>query len=101
MKVINPAVTVHEMVIVPRYYPSLALTLQLLEEATRVTTTPTVTYRITNGKLYITFTNTFLDKQKYQIKLLEGANVVYRGKIWVTTQTPQDFSLTEGVYVYG
>jgi|TARA_R110000803_G_C11943449_1_gene316856 hypothetical protein len=100
MKVIDPSITTHEIVTIPRFYPSLALTMELYNEADNVRTTPTPTYRILDGKLYLSFTYTFLDKQRFQIKVLEGTKVVYRNKIWVTAQTPQDFKLTSGVYVY-
>jgi hypothetical protein len=101
MKVINPTVTNHTLVIIPRVYPSLALTLELYEEATQIITNLSVTYNVVDGKLNLNFTYTFVDKQKFSFKITEDSEVIYRDKIWVTTQTPQDFKLTEGVYIYG
>lgn len=98
--VINPANTSHTLNIIPRYYPDKVLVVALFNEATRVTTTPTPTYNVTNGKLNVTFTFTFVDKDRHQIKITEGTSVIYRGKLTTTTQEPQDFKQTNGLYIY-
>lgn len=100
MTVINPSTTTHTLNVVPRYYPDSALVVSLYNEATSVTTTPTNTYNITNGKLNITFTFTFVENDRHQVKITEGTNVVYRGKTITTSQEPQDYSLTNGLYIY-
>ena len=98
--VINPANTSHTLNIIPRYYPDKVLVVALFNEATRVATTPTPTYNVTNGKLNVTFTFTFVDKDRHQIKITEGTSVIYRGKLTTTTQEPQDFKQTNGLYIY-
>lgn len=103
--VINPANSSHTLNIIPRYYPDKVLVVALFNEATRVTTTPTPTYNVTNGKLNVTFTFTFVDKDRHQIKITEGTAaatdpVVYRGKLLTTTQSPQEFKQTNGLYIY-
>jgi hypothetical protein len=100
MTVINPSTTTHTLNIVPRYYSDSALVVSLYNEATSVTTTPINTYNITNGKLNITFTFTFVENDRHQVKITEGSNVVYRGKTITTSQEPQDYSLTNGLYIY-
>ena len=98
--VINPNDSTHTLNVIPRFDPSNDLVVQLYNEASKEVTTPSNTYNITNGKLNITFTFTFVDKDRHQIKVTEGNTVVYRGKLLTTTQTPQDFKLTNDLYYY-
>ncbi len=98
--VIDPSNSTHTLNVIPRYYPSTALVVSLYNEATSVTSTPTATYNVTSGKLNITFAFTFVDKDRHQIKVTESTAVVYRGKLTTTTQDPQDFKQTDGLYTY-
>ena len=98
--VINPNDSTHTLNVIPRFEPSNDLVVQLYNEASKEVTTPSNTYNITNGKLNITFTFTFVDKDRHQIKVTEGNTVVYRGKLLTTTQDPQDFKLTNDLYYY-
>ena len=100
MKVIDPTDTSHELKIVPRYFPDDTIVVTLKNEVTKTEYTPTPTYRILNGFMYVSFTYTFTNKDKYEIKITEGTSVVYRGKIHATTQTPQDYKITNGLYTY-
>tara|TARA_R110000764_G_scaffold39008_1_gene86864 strand:+ start:413 stop:715 length:303 start_codon:yes stop_codon:yes gene_type:complete len=98
--VIDPSNTIHTLNVVPRFYPSTNIVVELYNEATNVTTSPSNTYTITNGKVNITFTFTFLENDRHQLKVTEGTEVVYRGKTLTTSQEPQDFKLTNGLYTY-
>jgi len=98
--VINPNDSIHTLNVIPRFYPSNDLVVSLYNEASKVTTMPSATYNITDGKLNITFTFTFVDKDRHQVKVTEGTEVVYRGKLFTTTQDPQDFKLTNDLYFY-
>jgi hypothetical protein len=98
--VIDPSNSIHTLSVVPRFYPTTSLVVALYNEATNVTATPTATYVITNGKLDITFTFTFAENDRHQLKVTEGTQVVYRGKTLTTSQEPQDFKLTNGLYTY-
>jgi len=98
--VIDPSNTIHTLSVVPRFYPSTNIVVELYNEATNVTTSPSNTYTITNGKVNITFTFTFLENDRHQLKVTEGTEVVYRGKTLTTSQEPQDFKLTNGLYTY-
>ena len=100
MTVINPNNTTHTLNVVPRYYPSNDLVISLYNESSKVTSTPVNTYNINDGKLSITFTFTFVDKDRHQVKITDAYNVVYRGKLLTTTQDPQKFKQTEGLYFY-
>ena len=103
--VIDPTITNHTLNLTPRYYPVKGLIITLLNEATRVSTSVSMTYNITNGKLNGKFTFTFVDKDRHQVKITEGSTpatdpVLYRGKLITTTQNPQDFKQTSGLYTY-
>ena len=100
MKVITPTTGNTDITIIPRFYPTTAVVVSLFNEASQVTTTPAATYAILNGEMVVSFTQTFVDKDKHQIKITEGTNVVFRGKSVCTSQEPQDFKLTEGLYYY-
>jgi hypothetical protein len=101
MKVVDPNNATHNITLIPRFETSSALTLVLYNETTQESTTVTNTYDIRDGNLTITYDFTFTDKDKFQIKITDGTDVIYRGKIIATTQTPQDYKLTDGIYVYG
>ena len=98
--VINPNNSTHTLNVVPRFYPSNDLVISLYNEATKVVSTPDNTYNITNGKLNITFTFTFVDKDRHQVKIEDGTQIVYRGKLLTTTQDPQAYKQTDGLYFY-
>ncbi|HKK11862.1 MAG TPA: hypothetical protein VJ945_03465 [Flavobacteriaceae bacterium] len=100
MKVVLPADTTHNITLIPRFDTVNALTLSLYNEATKVSTTVSNSYLETDGNLVITFDFTFVEKDKYQIKILDGTDVLYRGKLIATTQEPQDYKLTDGRYTY-
>ena len=97
---IDPTDSTHTLNIIPRFYPDNTIVVELYNEASKETNTPTATYSITNGILDIEFTFTFVDKDRHQIKVTEGTDVVYRGKLLTTTQEPQDFKLTNDIYIY-
>mgnify|MGYP003651489766 FL=1 len=96
--VMNPSNSTHTLSIVTRFYPDNELTVYLYNEATEVTTTPVNTYSVSNGKLKIDFTFTFLEKDRFQVKIEEENEVIYRGILFATSQEPQDYSESEGVY---
>lgn len=100
MNVVSPNNTEHTIKLIPRYYPSAAITMSLFNEATQVSEDVDNTYVITDGNLFLTFEYTFTENQKFQIKLDEVEEVVYRGKIVSTTQDPQEYKLTNNVYYY-
>ena len=100
MKVVDSLNTTHTIVLIPRYYPTGALTLELTEEATQTLETIVNTYSITDGNLSIVFDYDFTDKDRFMMTIKESAEIVYRGKLMVTSQTPQDYKLTNSLYVY-
>lgn len=100
MKVVNPENTEHTLVLIPRYYPAEAITMSLFNESTQTSENVDNTYTITDGNLFLTFEYTFIENQKFQIKITDDEGVVYRSKLIATSQNPQEYKLTNNVYYY-
>ena len=101
MKVLLPIDTSQDIEFIPRVYPTGALTLDIYDETSQVTTAAVAnSYVTTDGIVTISFTFDFTSGYKYQFTIKEGADVIYRGKIQITSQTPQDFKQTDGYYRY-
>lgn len=100
MKVVDPNDTTHSITLIPRFDTDELLTLILYNEVTKTETTVTNTHQTVNGNLVITYDFTYENKDRYQIKILEGNDIVYRGKIIATDQTTQDFKLEDELYFF-
>lgn len=100
MTVLNPSETEHSIKLIPRYTPSEALTFITYNEATQESSTIANTYVLSNGFLTLSFTLSISDGDKLQFEIQEGESVVYRGKIFATSQEPQDYKLTNGLFYY-
>lgn len=101
MKVILPTNTTHTIKFIPRFETSDTLSLNLVKEGINSETTQTPTYVINNGVMSLTFDLDTVEQDRYSFKLVdESDNVVYRGKIFTTSQTTQDFKLTKDTYIY-
>ena len=108
MKIINTNSATYTIDLIPRSnFTSSTLDFELYDETTRVaeTLSSSVFYFI-DGILTWEFvpadfsTITFTENETYQLKISDNGDVLYRGKVLVTTQTPQDFKLTDGLYTY-
>lgn len=129
MKVINPTAPIHEIKIIPRFNPTSDLLLELLNEETKVSQTidfkiieyylllqnggilllQNGTYFVNNtespyyfvdGYLKMNFELNILEGQKFQIKITENNNVIYRGKLMATSQNTQTFKAANNLYYY-
>ena len=100
MKVVSPLNASHTIILIPRFYPTSTIVLELTEEASNITNTIANSYATTDGLVSINFNYDFTDKDKYSIKVKEGVNVVYRGKLIVTSQVEQEYKQTTGLYYY-
>jgi hypothetical protein len=100
MKVLNPNNTTHEIDFIPRYYPIGSLVVNLYNEGKRTAENVANIYVVNDGIATISFDYTFLEGEKFQIKITEGLNVVYRGKITATSQDTQEFKATNNAYYY-
>jgi len=99
MKIVLPSDTTHSIDLIPRFYPT-SIVLNLYNETTRESTDVASTFSVVDGIMNVSFDFTFTENQKYQIKIKESDEVVYRGKLIATSQAPQDYKLTEGLYRY-
>lgn len=100
MKVVLPSDTSHSITFIPRYYPTGAISLTLINEVTKVETVVPNANSTLDGITTIDFDFTFKERDKYNMKVTEGTNIVYRGDIFATEQTPQDFDITKGYITY-
>ena len=83
MKVINKENTTHTISFIPRFYTENEVTFELKNEFTRDKIIIENIYSITNGVITIFFDYTFTQKDKFQIKINDTENIIYRGKLEV------------------
>lgn len=100
MKVVNPNNTSHTLYIIPRTYTYASLTLELYNEETKVSELVDNEFSINDGILSIGFNFDFIEGQKFQIKISEESNIVYRGKLIATDQNTQNFKASNELYYY-
>lgn len=100
MKVLLPTNSTHTISILPRIYPVGALSLKIVKEGVNTSETSTPTYSIANGVMSLNFGLVGSEGQKFTIKLTEGTTVVYRCKLFFTSQTPENYKQTNNLYTY-
>jgi hypothetical protein len=100
MNVVNPQDTDHQIDFIPRFYPSDEIVINLFNEGKQTTETIENTYTITDGQMIVAFEYDFIEGERFQIKITEGVNVVYRGRLFATTQDPQNYNPTANAYYY-
>jgi hypothetical protein len=100
MIVLLPVNTTHTIKFIPRFLPSDDFTLQLYDETLQTTETITNTYTYLDGIVYLEFDLVCTENQKFQLKILELTEVIYRDKIFVTSQDTQAFKATKDHYYY-
>jgi hypothetical protein len=91
--------TTHTVILIPRFTVGETMTMDLYNEETQVSEVVDIEYTFLDGYLTLTFEYTFVDGQKFQIKLTENSVILFRGKLMVTSQTPQTFKATNGLYI--
>ena len=99
MIVVNPEDTNHTFDIIARYYPA-DIVFNLYNEVTQVSEIVNQLFVVNDGVMTVSFSYTFTEQAKYQIKLTDENGVVFRGKLIATSQTPQDYKQTNNIYVY-
>jgi len=100
MKVVNPNNTNHDIKLISRVYPVGTLDLLLYNESTQVETSVTNTYIVQDGFLNLNFDFTFVEGDKFQIKILELTDVIYRGKLIATAEETQTYLNDNNEYYY-
>lgn len=91
MKVVNPNNTTHDIKLISRVYPVGALDLLLYNESTQVEKSVINTYIIQDGFLNLNFDFVFVEGEKFQLKITELTNVIYRGKLISTAEATQTY----------
>jgi len=100
MKIVNPNNTTHNIKLISRVYPVDTLDLLLYNESTQIESSVPNAYTIQNGFLNLTFDFTFVEGDKFQIKILELTNVIYRGKLIATSEATQTYLNDNNEYYY-
>lgn len=100
MIVLLPTDTEHIFNFIPRFIPSDELILELYDETLQTTQTIGNLHTYANGLTTITFDLVCTESQKFQLKISEGEEVIYRDKIFVTSQNTQAFKATKDHYYY-
>jgi hypothetical protein len=102
MKIINPIDTEHELILIPRYYVSGDVSLELTNEFTKEVNTYALTPITIDGYMYLNFTDTFDNNSKFQIKVTDNQNVLFRGILFVIDQSEdtQNYKTSKGVFTY-
>jgi hypothetical protein len=100
MKIVLPENTEHNLILIPRFYPSDTVVLQLTNETTNAKEDIRNTYTIDNGYMLVNFDYEFTEKQRFSIKIYDESGVVFRGKILATSQETQNYKQTLNVYEY-
>ena len=94
------ALDIYALSIIPRYYPTGVVNLNIKDTATGYDNTQEVGYSIVNGVLSFTFELETTNETRYQVTLSEGTEIVYRGIAIYTTQDTQEYLLTNDKYYF-
>ena len=100
MKVVNPNNTNHDVKLISRVYPVETLDVLLYNESTQIETSVPNAYIVQNGFLNLNFDFTFVEGDRFQIKILELTNVIYRGKLIATSEDTQKYLNDNNEYYY-
>lgn len=102
MNILDPSQAEHQLKIIPRYYAEGELILNLYNEEKQLKTSIEVTPITVDGFMYIDFEQEVLNNTNFQIEILEGTEVVYRGKAFATDQynDTQNYKISKGVFTY-
>lgn len=100
MIVINPNNTAHVIKLIPRFYPTDAIVFNLYNETLQTSENLDNEYMIVNGIMSIGFDLECVEGAKYQIKITENDTVIFRGKLFATTQNTETFKATKDLYYY-
>lgn len=93
MIVIDPNDTTHFIRVIPRNYDNNANTFNLYDETNRDTTSITNTKVLSNGFAIYEVDLTVSEGEEFSVKINDGNTVVWRGKIFVTSQTTQAYKI--------
>lgn len=99
MHILQVSASPQTITIIPRYFPQVGVTIQLIDESTNTIATPSVTTTSANGFMTITGTFSLVNNRFYGLKVFQSGNLIYRDRVFVTSQTQYDkFTVNAGVY---
>lgn len=100
MNVINPNSASHQLRVIPRFYPDGSVSMLLKDEFTKTETTIVIDPVIADGYMFLTFNHTFENNSNYRVTISKDGEVVYRGKIFATTQwdDTQNYKITNDAF---
>lgn len=90
----------HTSKIYPRFEPSQSVIYEIYNETTREATEIPNTYTFSDGIMSISYTYTFNEGAKFQVKVTQGERVIFRGKLIAISQDTQDYNPIDGIYTY-
>lgn len=93
MIVIDPNNSVHEAVLIPRIYTSDCDIFYVTDEDNRTVTELNHSKVISNGFAIYQFTLNTSEGKSYSIKITNESGVVWRGKMFVTSQVKQKYKI--------
>lgn len=100
MKVVSPLDTEHIVAIITRFAIEGELLLSLYNEGTQESSEVDCTSTTANGLTTLVFDFIFKDDERYQMRVIDDVQVVYRDIIKVTSQNTQQFKSANGLYYY-
>ena len=71
---------------------------EVITEYSSITSGYTITE--TDGYFDVIFDFAFSENDKFEFKVLNSGEVVYHGKLFATSQEPQNYNVTQGYYTY-
>lgn len=97
MIILDTGNTTHSVKVIPRYYNiDNTHVVSLYDEDSRSSSNLTIDSRtLSNGYIVYGFDLTVTEGKEYQIKITDSTttNIVYRGKVFCTSQTTQDYNI--------
>ena len=98
MHILQVSESSQSIVIIPRSFPE-SVTLQLIDESKNTTATPSVTVSSSDGFMTIVGTFSFTNGRFYGLKVLDGSTLIYRDRVFVTSQTEFDkYTVNQNIY---
>jgi len=71
----------------------------LIDESKNTTATPSVSVSSANGFMTLTGTFSLTNNRYYGLKVFDGSTLIYRDRIFVTSQTEFDkFTVNQNIY---
>ena len=98
MHILKAIGTSQDIKIIPRSHPA-SVTVELRDESTNTTATPTMTVVSLNGFLTLSGIVSVSDGRYYNLEVKDGLDLIYRGRCFVTSQTDfPKYSVNDGEY---